>query len=146
MANRSPKTRCSGEWTEARYKSFIISALRSKSSRWKPKQQCISEARVERGIYKCDLCGAIGGATLPPLKGKDKRRKNIIADHITPVIDPTVGFVDWNTFIDRLFCERDGFQAVCWECHTSKTKEERDIATERKRKEKTLLRAETDEN
>ena len=85
-----------GQWTEARFKSFIISALRSATTRWGPKQQCIKNARVSRGLYKCECCGAIGPPTLPPPEGKTRRIKNIVADHVEPVVDVQKGFVDWD--------------------------------------------------
>ena len=46
------------------------------------------------------------------------------ADHIIPVVGPE-GFVDFNTFITRLFVEKDGYQALCEECHKSQTDKER---------------------
>ena len=47
------------------------------------------------------------------------------ADHIDPVVDPRRGFVDWNTYIERMFVEVEGFMALCEGCHDIKTKEER---------------------
>jgi len=130
------KTRNNGQWTEARYTSFIKSALRSATGRWGPKQNVIREARVSRGMYKCSCCEREGPATLPPKEGNKRRIRNIIADHEPPIIDPAVGFTNWDDYIKKMFCEIDGFQAVCHECHTKKTKEERQIATERRRNEK----------
>lgn len=130
------KTRCGGMWTEARYNSFITSALRKALTRWGPKSKCISNARVERGVYKCEICKELGPATLPPKEGNKRRRKNIVADHIRPIVDPSVGFVDWNTWISRGFVELPAFQAICWQCHTDKTNEERAIAAARRREEK----------
>ena len=115
-----------GTWTDARKRSFIITALRSATSRWGPKALCIKNARIRRGVYVCENCKKEGPATLPPLKGNKRRRKNIIADHIDPIVGVTTGFVDWNTWIDRCFVEIDGLQALCWECHTRKSKEERE--------------------
>ena len=46
-------------------------------------------------------------------------------DHINPVVDPDVGFVSWDVFIDRLFCERANLQAICIPCHKIKSKEEK---------------------
>lgn len=117
------KPRNGGEWTEARYFGFIKSALRSASQRWGPRNECIRKARVSRGRYRCACCGQIGPATLPPLEGNKKRRKNIIADHIEPVI-PITGFDSWDETMERLFCEEEGFQALCWACHKIKTDEE----------------------
>ena len=114
-----------GQWTSARYRSFIISALRSASTRWGPKNECIKNARVRRGVYKCELCKKEGPATLPPKEGNKRRRKNIVADHIQPIVDPTVGFVDFDTWIARCFVEADGYQALCHDCHTKKTNEEK---------------------
>lgn len=130
----NPKTRCGGQWTEARYNSFIKSLLRK--GRWGPKYEALRNARVSRGVYKCACCGAEGPKTLPPLEGRKRRRNNAAVDHINPVIDPAVGFVDWDTVIERLFCEVEGFQVLCWACHHAKTNEERAIATARRRKEK----------
>lgn len=133
---RAPKTRASGQWTESRYQSFIKSALRRASSKWGPKNEAKRLARVERGKYLCACCGEVGPATLPPLPGRKKRRDNAAVDHIDPVIDPAVGFVNWDTVIERLFVEVEGFQVLCWECHRAKTEKERAIATARRRKEK----------
>ena len=125
-----------GTWTEARKKSFIVSALRAAFTRWGPKQQCVKNARIRRGVYKCEGCGEEGPATLPPLEGNKRRRKNIVADHIDPIVCPYNGFIDFNTWIARGFVELSGFQALCWQCHTDKTNEERQIAKERRAKEK----------
>lgn len=117
------KTRNNGEWTESRYFSFVKGALRAASQRWGPRNQCIRNARVGRGLYKCACCGKIGPPTLPPEEGKKRRIKNIVADHIHPVI-PVTGFDSWDATIERLFCELEGFQAVCAACHKIKTQEE----------------------
>lgn len=116
---KSPKTRNSGEWTEARFNSFVKSALRG--ARWGPKYECIKDAFVEHGINpktgrKCKLhrCASCGGLfTQTEMK----------ADHIDPVIGPE-GFVSWDLFIERLYKEKEAFQAVCAPCHAVKTKEE----------------------
>jgi 5-methylcytosine-specific restriction endonuclease McrA len=55
------------------------------------------------------------------------------ADHIDPIV-PVTGFDNWDALIGRLFCELDGFQAICVECHAAKTKEEN--AERKKNKEK----------
>lgn len=130
------KTCCSGKWTDAKFRSFIISGLRSKHSRWSPKNEAKRAANVARGRYKCACCGEVGPATLPPLPGNKRRRNNAAVDHIQPVVDPDVGFVDWDTYIERMFVEVEGYQVLCWECHEKKTAEERTRATLRRRKEK----------
>ena len=125
-----------GQWTEARKKGFIVSLLRAGFQRWGPKQQCIKDARVGRGKYKCSSCGTVGPPTLPPKPGNKRRVKNIVADHIEPIVDPDVGFVGFDEWVARAFVEIEAFQALCDECHTIKTKKERDVATERRRNER----------
>ncbi len=125
-----------GTWTKARKHSFITSALRGALTRWGPKSRCISNARVSRGVYRCEICKKDGAATLPAKEGNKRRRKNIVADHIHPIVNPSRGFVDWNTWIERAFVELDGLQAICHQCHSDKTNIERGIATDRRRSEK----------
>lgn len=90
-------------------KSWLITKLRSASLQWPPKNWAKALARVERGKYKCASCEGIFG------------NKEVVLDHIEPVIDPEVGFVDWNSYIERLFCQKEGFQVLCQECHDIKT-------------------------
>ena len=118
---------------EAQFKAFIVSMIRRQTMRWKPKSEVKRKARVSRGMYECAGCGKHGPATLPPPKGKKRRINNALVDHIEPVIDPKVGFVDWNTYMDRMFVEEDGLQLLCHSCHTKKTQQERDIANARLR-------------
>lgn len=122
-----------GQWTDARKRSFIVSLLRAGFQKWGPKQECIKRARVRRGWYKCEGCKKVVPATLPPKEGNKRRIKNIVADHIEPIVDPHKGFVSYDEWIERGFIELEGFQALCHDCHTKKTKQERDIATERRR-------------
>lgn len=126
----SEKTRNSGTWTESRYFSFVKGALRAASIKWGPMQKCISKAKVGYGLYKCECCGAVGPPTLPPKEGGKRRIKNIVADHIEPVIDPVRGFVSWDELIARLFVEEEGFQALCAKCHKEKSDEENRIRKE----------------
>ncbi len=131
MAGRpsGPKTRCGGRWTEARFNSFIKSALRGASRKWAPIQDCQKEARVERGYYLCAGCKEKVPATI---KEGRKRVKNIHVDHIVPIIDPNVGFTNWDDCIERMFCEKDNLQVLCKECHDVKCAEEREIEKQRR--------------
>lgn len=106
---KSPKTRCAGQWTESRFSGFIKSALRAASSRWAPKYLCLKNARTARNTYTCAVCEKSFG------------NKSIRVDHVEPVVDPVRGFRGWDEYIRRLFCELDGFQALCLECHAKKT-------------------------
>jgi hypothetical protein len=135
------KTRNSGTLTEAGFNSLITSALRKANSYWKPKQQCIKDARVARGQYMCSSCHSIVPTSVYGVyksgkkKGKPRKIKNIVADHIEPVVDPHVGFQGWDVYIKRMFIET-GWQAICRSCHSIKTAEESAIAAERRRDEK----------
>lgn len=109
-------------------KSFLINRLRRASFAYPPRNEAMKEARVDRGLYKCAHC---------VIEGKDViwRAKEVKADHILPVVDPTVGFVDWNNFINRLFCEKEGFQILCEEHHDLKTEKE-NLGRKRKTRKK----------
>jgi 5-methylcytosine-specific restriction endonuclease McrA len=102
-----------------------MSVLRKASRFWAPARECLTKARIARGMYKCQSCSAVVG------------NKEIKIDHIDPVI-PIEGFQTWDDVINRLFCEEDGYQAICKKCHDEKTKKEN---TQRKafRKEKAVL-------
>ncbi len=128
------KTRNNGRWTEARHKSFIISALRGAHSKWGVKADVKKSARVSTGKYLCACCGTVGPATLPPDKGQSRRKNNAAVDHIDPVVCPKDGFIDWNTYINRMFLEEDGYQVLCWACHGVKTRDERALRTLNRKK------------
>jgi hypothetical protein len=107
-------------WTDARKRSFIVSALRG--ARWAPKYECINRAAVGKGInprtgrqchfHRCSKCR------------QDFPKGQIQADHIEPVIGPE-GFQSWDVYIERMFCGVEGFQPLCKECHADKTLMER---------------------
>lgn len=140
MAKKVERTRNAGTWTQAEFDSRIISALRQISQYWKPKQQCLREARVSKGIYVCEQCKKRVPSTVSGVyktgkkKGKPRKIKNIIADHIDPVVDPNVGRRSWDEYIDRMFIET-GWQAICSSCHKTKSAEETSIAAKRRRRE-----------
>lgn len=109
--------------TDAEFRSRIISALRQASRRWAPKNKAIARARVWRWKYKCENCGEIWPLFLPPEKGKKRKRKNIQADHKEPVV-PVTGFTTYDDWIKRCFVWAEQFDALCWKCHSEKTKKE----------------------
>lgn len=128
------KTRCNGLWTEAKYKAFIKGNLRNATRKWAPITSTLADAKVARGIYHCEGCG-----NDVPLTSKDdsgKRRKNILVDHIIPVVDPYVGWTNWDDVINRMFCEKDNLQVLCYDCHKVKSDEEKAIAKARRDKAK----------
>lgn len=123
------KKRNGGEWTEARFKSFVTSALRAASRRWPPKYKALKEAFAGRKVnaktgklamhYTCAACKKLYVAT------------DVQVDHIKPVVDPKKGFVSWDVYINRMFCEIEDLQVMCKPCHKIKTDQEK---LERKKK------------
>lgn len=115
------KTRNGGQWTEARFNSFVKGALRSASQRWPPKYQVLADAFVETKTnvktgrqakhYKCSKCL------------EDFPQKEVEVNHITPVV-PLSGFDSWDGVVERLFCEKGGLEVVCKPCHKSITNNE----------------------
>ena len=112
-----------GKWTPSRFHSFIKGGLRSISNRWPPKFETLKEARTGRGEYLC----AGYNKKAHKVSLTVNRKRNVFVDHIAPVVDPVEGFTTWDNLIERLFCEKDGFQVLCGECHSNKTKDERVI-------------------
>lgn len=115
------KTRNGGEWTDARYHSFVKGALRSASQRWPPKYQVLADACVGARInpktgrmakhYECAVCAI-------PFPAKE-----VEVNHKLPVT-PIEGFTTWDVVVERMFCEKSGLEVVCKPCHKAITKEE----------------------
>lgn len=107
-----------GQWTRSRFHSFVAGALRQASNRWPPKFTVRKAAWIERGVYEC-----AGYKRSPhPIPAKDVK-----VDHIDPVVDPAVGFVNWDQYIERLFVEIEKLQVLCETCHNHKSKDEKEI-------------------
>lgn len=118
MAERGVKTRNNLRWTEARYFSFIRSALRSAFTRWPVKFDVMNknrrtvEGKRHRYEYQCAECGEWFQA------------KEVQVDHIEPC-GSLKTFEDLPKFTSTLFCEEDNLQVICKPCHKIKTAEER---------------------
>jgi len=129
-------------------KGWLTSVLRRASFRWGGRSTALKRSRRARGEYECAMCHGIFKST------------QIVLDHIVPVVPVVEGFPfrpngkpDWNIFIDRLFCEAEGFQVLCDAgCHSAKTaiedklraefaKQRRDAIKEEKKKQKDLLKS-----
>lgn len=95
------------------------------SRRYPPKYETLNEAFTTQKInpktkrlakhYACASCG------------EDFPAKEVQVDHKVPVVDPTQGFINWDTYIPRLFCEKENLQVLCKGCHDVKTKEEKEM-------------------
>ena len=121
MKRRARLTRNGNRMSEAKFRAWVRSLLRSGSMRWGAKNDALESAAAGRGInphtgrmaklYRCERCG-----------GKSSRA-GVQVDHKQPVV-PLSGWVSWDDFINRLFCEVDGYQVLCKRCHDLKTKSE----------------------
>lgn len=115
-----------GKWTEARYRSFVTSTLRAGSRKWPPKYETLNAAKTEKKINKAT--GRLAQHYLCAMCEQEYTQKDVQVDHIKPVIDPKKGFVSWDTYIDRMFCEGKNLQVLCKVCHVEKTKLEKEIS------------------
>lgn len=96
-------------------KSFLIPILRRGTYRWKERTAALKAARKDRGIYECALC-----------KGLFKQKETVL-DHINPVVDPKTGFTNWDDYINKMFCDADGYQVICKSCNEAKTTLENEL-------------------
>ena len=117
MGRTVEKTRNGNTWSEARYFGFIRSSLRSAFTKWGPKHAAKKLAKVAYNQYECADCNEIFGS------------KDVEVDHIVPA-GSLKCYDDLPGFVERMFCEVDGFQVLCKTCHQDKTNRERE---ERKR-------------
>lgn len=105
-----------GTMTEAMFFQSLRSALRRLTIYWKPKKAALD--RVKKSVkgkrhkweYMCAKCGEYN------------QQKNVEVDHIIPA-GTLRSFDDLGGFAKRLFCEVDGFQVLCKDCHKKKTNE-----------------------
>ena len=114
-----------GEWTAARFHSFIKGALRSATMRWGPKFRALDKAFVGRKTNR--KTGRIAKHFRCACCDKDFPSSEVVVDHINPVVCPIQGFVSWDVLVERMFCEVDGFQVLCKPCHKIKCAEETKI-------------------
>jgi len=116
---KKEKPHNAGQWTSARFRSFVMSQLRR--GKWPQKYEALKRAYDKTAVnpdtgrqckwYSCAECSG-------SFKAKDIR-----IDHIDPVI-PATGFDSWDNVVSRLYCEADNLQALCIECHDIKSKAE----------------------
>lgn len=105
-----------GQWTRARFRSFIMSALRRAA--WPVKYAAIRQAYVKNGINKSS--GRPCKLHLCPDCKQLFPQSSMQADHINPVV-PITGFDSWDGVIARLYCELEGYRATCRTCHKAKS-------------------------
>lgn len=116
MAKKSTKeklTRCSGTMTESQFLSWIRSALRSKSLRWKPRTDALELARRpykgpnkrQKFEYQCAIC-----------KGWFKAA-DVVVDHYPKAAGSILSVADIGEFCNNLYCEVDNLRVLCVDDH-----------------------------
>lgn len=95
--------------------AFAKAALRRASTYWYAMSEAEANARVARGVYKCNICQ------------EHFKRGEIQRDHIKPVVSTDGGVNDMNTYIETLFCGPENIQIVCKPCHTTKSSVEGEL-------------------
>jgi 5-methylcytosine-specific restriction endonuclease McrA len=113
------------EWSNGRFRTFITGVLRSGFRKFPSKYETLKEASVGKKInkktnrmaehFKCNGCG------------EEFPAKEVQVDHLQPVVCPVEGFIDWNTYIKRMYCGKDNLQVLCSGCHDVKSASERKI-------------------
>lgn len=125
VKSRVEKPYNNGTLSKAGFWSLIRSTLRNASRWWKPIAQCKQNAKrkytgknkLQKWEYQCNHCK------------EWFKEKEIAVDHIVEAGALTCK-EDVGDFIERLFCEVDGFQVLCNKrvdgkesCHKKKTDE-----------------------
>jgi hypothetical protein len=109
--------RCSGTMTESQFLSWIRSALRSKSLRWKPRTDALELARRpykgdnkrQKYEYQCAIC-----------KGWFKAA-DVVVDHYPVAAGSILSIDDVGQFCNNLYCEVDNLRVLCNDDHDAYT-------------------------
>lgn len=93
-------------------RSPIVQQMMRENKRYVPKyKKDGTRARIDMVMHKCAACN-------------EWKSGKFAIDHIEPVVDPDVGFVDFNTYFKRMFVGREKLQKLCASCHRLKTNTE----------------------
>ena len=135
--------------TKYNQNSQLRSAVRRTFSRSPLVQEVLKDVRSEHDQYNKN--GDLGKRkavryTCAECSGLFMRTA-VAVDHIIPVVCLIKGFIDFNTFIARLFCSKDNLQVLCsykikdkhkyndkLSCHHIKSQEERKTRKDNKAK------------
>ncbi len=110
------------EWSDAKFKGWIISLLRRGTMKYPPRNEALRAAKTEKKInektgrmaqhYRCAGCK------------EEFPAKGVQVNHVDPVIGDS-GFIDWDTYIERMFCPVENLNVLCRTCHDVKSAQER---------------------
>ena len=117
MPRKTPPFKNWEKWTEARFWSFIRSALRRAWMKYPPKYEALKQAEVGRKVnkktgklakhYKCNICK------------KEFVANDVQVDHIVEA-GTLRSYEDLPEFVNKLFCSADDLQVLCKPCHKNK--------------------------
>lgn len=103
-------------WRRAFSRSPVVVEMMKENRRKVPRyNKDGSRHKIDANEHLCNVCGEWKRS----VKGS-----KVVIDHIQPVVDPKVGFVDFNTYFKRMWCDKSNLQKICGECHRKKTNEE----------------------
>lgn len=83
----------------------IRSALRRLWLYSNERREALRRAKIGTGLYLCSRCT------------KMHKAGNVQVDHITPVGK----FINWDAYVNSLFCEIGNLRVLCKDCHLSVT-------------------------
>lgn len=120
MGRKTPPYKNYPRWTQARFWSFIRSALRKAWMKYPVKYTVLSTNRKKytgtdkriKWTYTCELCN------------EEKMQKEINVDHIEPAGKLNC-YEDLPGFVERLFTSEDKLRVLCTDCHKVVTAEEK---------------------
>lgn len=101
------------EWLNKRLKSGFVQHMRRMFFYSPLRAESLKRAKAKNGLYKCAITKKLFPINL------------VTVDHKDPVVDPKVGWVDYNTFMQRLFCAVENLQVISKVEHSKKTAKER---------------------
>ena len=101
---------------DKKIKDFVVGGLRRLTYKWPPRWEAEKRSKLNsRGEYFCEDCGLVC------------KKKDTQMDHHIPVVDPIQGFINFDVYVTRLFCDADNWRRLCKPCHKDKTNKERKI-------------------
>lgn len=127
---------------DAKTKGRIIQAVRRISLSWSPRIEAKRLCKVDLALYQCQVCPSLiyEGVSqktyghyvvkyAPALVIMDR----VQLDHTVPVV-PITGWEGWDSYFERMFCQRENYKVLCPICHSAKTKEESVARTKLRKK------------
>lgn len=119
---------------DVKTKGKVINALRRVSWHYAPRNERKKRQKRDKALFECELCSKYcyegkSQKGFTELKNKYPNKlvemEKVQADHVSPVIPIVKGWEwSWDTFMNNLFCDIDGYQILCSQCHSIKSKTE----------------------